>query len=172
MTIKVEDAVMTPDGAAVVTEIRRDWPVREIWVTLSDGVRRWYAEKNLDRLVLDTGLEERVRRASAFIRRWPCIQNCADGVIAHGPLPDGSWEQVQCQFCDEVATVLRLLDTHQQRAEYEAQCKEEAESLYAAIETLASVLDEYVPGRAGTRSNAIRALHQVRRIADRLEDKV
>ena len=40
------------------------------------------------------------------IKRWPCPSNCDNGAIPHGPLPDGSWEAEQCQFCDERSRVL------------------------------------------------------------------
>ncbi|MEE4301756.1 MAG: hypothetical protein V2J24_20125 [Pseudomonadales bacterium] len=50
------------------------------------------------------------REAAAMVRAWPCPEQCDNGVIPHGPLPDGSWEAQQCQHCDERDRVLAILD--------------------------------------------------------------
>lgn len=49
----------------------------------------------------------------ANIKAWPCVQDCDNGAIPHGPDPDGNWEAQQCQFCYERQEVIDALKAAQ-----------------------------------------------------------
>lgn len=50
-----------------------------------------------------------VRKLFILLRAAKCPACDGSGAIPHGPMPDGSWEAQQCQWCCERVEALREL---------------------------------------------------------------